>query len=117
TPDSKLKLANINQIIDRMIDAYARAVALAAADPKFAQAKTGWNESLTTWYTYRNSDKTDGLDQVIAGVLAKPLPPEPTPLTSLPATTPAVSTPAGNSGTPGNGNGAAPATSTPAGAK
>jgi len=131
TPDSKLKLANINQIIDRMIDAYARAVALAAADPKFAQAKTGWNESLTTWYKYRNSDKTDGLDQVIAGVLAKPLPPEPTPLTSLPATTPAVSTPASTSGAPagnGTGNGATgakpagtpagtPATSTPAGAK
>lgn len=131
TPDSKLKLANINQIIDRMIDAYARAVALAATDAKFAQAKTGWNESLTTWYKYRNSDKTEGLDQVIAGVLAKPLPPEPTPLTSLPATTPAVTTPASTSGAPA-GNGAtgtpagakpagtpatAPATSTPAGAK
>ena len=121
TPDSKLKLANINQIIDRMIDAYARAVALAAADPKFAQAKTGWNESLTTWYKYRNSDKTEGLDQLVAGVLTKPLPPEPTPLTSLPATTPAVSTPASTSGAApagnGTGNGAAPATSTPAGAK
>jgi len=119
TPDSKLKLANINQIIDRMIDAYARAVAVAGADPKFAQAKTGWNESLTTWYKYRNSDKTEGLDQLVAGVMSKPLPPEPTPLTSLPATTPAVSTPAGTSATPagtGTGNGAAPA-STPAGAK
>jgi hypothetical protein len=120
TPDSKLKLANINQIIDRMIDAYARAVALAATDAKFAQAKTGWNESLTTWYKYRNSDKTEGLDQLVAGVLAKPLPPEPTPLTSLPATTPAVATPPSTSGTPagnGTGNGAAPATTTPAGAK
>jgi len=117
TPDSKLMLANINQLVDRMIDAYARAVALAGADAKFASAKTGWNESLTQWYKYRNGDKTDGMDQLIAGVLAKPLPPEPTPLTSLPATTPAVTTPAGNSGTPGNGNGAAPATSTPAGAK
>lgn len=119
TPDSKLMLANINQVIDRMIDAYARAVAL-ATDPKFAQAKTGWHESLTTWYKYRNSDKTDGMDQLVAGVLTKPLPPEPTPLTSLPATTPAVSTPAGTSGAPatgtGNGGAAAPA-STPAGAK
>jgi tetratricopeptide (TPR) repeat protein len=118
TPDSKLKLANINQIVDRMIDAYARAVALAASDPKFAQAKTGWNESLTTWYKYRNSDKTDGLDQMVAGVLSKPLPPEPTPLTSLPATTPAVSTPAGTSAAPaGNGTGNGATTSTPAGAK
>jgi len=116
TPESKLMLANINQIIDRMIDAYARAVALATA-AEYKDVKVGWNESLTTWYKYRNSDKTDGMDQLVAGVLAKPLPPEPTPLTSLPATTPAVTTPAGNSGTPGNGNGAAPATSTPAGAK
>ena len=116
TPESKLMLANINQIIDRMIDAYARAVAL-ATDAQYKDVKVGWNESLTTWYKYRNSDKTDGMDQLVAGVLAKPLPPEPTPLTSLPATTPAVTTPAGNSGTPGNGNGAAPATSTPAGAK
>jgi len=117
TPESKLALANINQLIDRMIDAYARAVALAGTDAKFAQAKTGWNESLTTWYKYRNSDKTDGLDQLIAGVLSKPLPPEPTPLTSLPAgpATP-TATPAANTGAPqgtGNGNGTA-STTTPA---
>jgi len=135
TPDSKLMLANINQLVDRMIDAYARAVALAGSDAKFASAKTGWNESLTQWYKYRNGDKTDGMDQLIAGVLAKPLPPEPTPLTSLPPSTPAATgTPAGNTGaaqtnggTNGAGNGAttttAPAgtkpaaTPTPAGAK
>jgi hypothetical protein len=101
TPESKLALANINQIIDRMIDGYARAVALAATDPKFAQPKTAWNESLTTWYKYRNADKTDGMNELVAGILSKPLPPEPTPLTSLPASTPAA-TPANNTGT-GNG--------------
>jgi hypothetical protein len=101
TPESKLALANINQIIDRMIDGYARAVALAATDPKFAQPKTAWNESLTTWYKYRNADKTDGMNELVAGILSKPLPPEPTPLTSLPASTPAA-TPANNTG---NGNG------------
>ncbi|HEV8427295.1 MAG TPA: hypothetical protein VGQ41_05245 [Pyrinomonadaceae bacterium] len=113
TPESKLMLANINQLVDRMIDGYARAVA-SATDPKFAQQKGVWNESLTTWYKYRNSDKTDGLDQLVAGVLAKPLPPEPTPLTSLPASTPAA-TPANNSGAAqGQGNGTASA-ATPAG--
>ncbi|HKU77650.1 MAG TPA: hypothetical protein VJR02_27300, partial [Pyrinomonadaceae bacterium] len=65
-----------------------------------AQPKAVWNESLTTWYKYRNSDQTTGLDQLIAGILTKPLPPEPTPLTSLPPT----ATPAA---TPGNGVGAA----------
>jgi hypothetical protein len=122
TPESKLALANIHQLVDRMIDAYARAVALAATDAKFSTAKTGWNDSLTTWYKFRNADKTDGLDQLVAGILSKPLPPEPTPLTSLPAgpATPAA-TPA-NTGTPqsgqGNGAGNGSATSTaPAGTK
>jgi hypothetical protein len=117
TPESKLALANINQLVDRMIDAYARAVAMAGSDPKFATAKTGWNESLTTWYKFRNNNNTTGMTELVAGILAKPLPPEPTPLTSLPASTPA-STPAGTSGaTPGNGNGAASTTTAPAGTK
>ncbi len=99
TPESKLMLANINQLVDRMIDGYARAVAL-ATKPEFEKPKAVWNESLTTWYKYRNGDQTTGLDQLIAGVLSKPLPPEPQPLTSLPPT----STPAA---TPGNGVGTA----------
>jgi hypothetical protein len=96
TPESKLMLANINQLVDRMIDGYARAVAL-ATKPEFASQKAVWNESLTTWYKYRNNNQVTGLDQLIAGILTKPLPPEPTPLTSLPASTPAA-TPANNSG-------------------
>lgn len=110
TPESKLMLANINQLIDRMIDGYARAVAAAGADTNFAQPKAVWNESLTTWYKYRNSDQTTGLDQLIAGILAKPLPPEPTPLTSLPPTATPAATPGAGSGVgaaSGNGIGAA----------
>ena len=121
TPESKLMLANINQLVDRMIDAYARAVAVAGSDANFAQAKTGWNESLTQWYKFRNGDKTDGMVQLIAGILSKPLPPEPTPLTSLPATSTPASTPTNNSGAAqtgaGSGNGAAASTATPVGAK
>lgn len=117
TPESKLMLANINQLVDRMIDAYARAVALAGTDTNFATAKTGWNESLTQWYKFRNGDKTDGMDQFVAGILAKPLPPEPTPLTSLPPTSTPATTPANNSGAAQTGNGAAASTATPAGAK
>ncbi|HEV8186637.1 MAG TPA: hypothetical protein VGP83_02740 [Pyrinomonadaceae bacterium] len=99
TPESKLMLANINQLIDRMIDGYARAVAL-ANKPEFEKSKAVWNESLTTWYKYRNNGQTTGMDQLVAGILSKPLPPEPTPLTSLPPT----ATPAA---TPGNGVGTA----------
>ena len=114
TPESKLMLANINQLVDRMIDGYARAVALAGSDANFAQPKAVWNESLTTWYKYRNNGQLTGMDQLVAGVLAKPLPPEPTPLTSLPASTPAA-TPVNNSGTnlgTANGQGVGTATGT-----
>ena len=113
TPESKLALANINQIVDRMIDGYARAVALAGNDTNFTQAKAVWNESLTTWYKYRNNNTTTGMDQLVAGVLKTPLPPEPTPITVLPASTPAA-TPANNSGTPGNGTASAATTGTTA---
>ena len=117
TPESKLALANINQLVDRMIDAYARAVAVAGTNPDFTTVKAGWNDSLTTWYKFRNDNKTDGMDQLVAGMLAKPLPPEPTPLTSLTVTTPATTgTPASTSGAPGSaaGNGAPGTTTTPA---
>ena len=100
TPESKLALANINQIVDRMIDGYARAVALAGTDPNYATQKTVWNDSLMQWYKYRNNNTDTGLGQLVAGILSKPLPPEPTPLTSLPASTPAA-TPVGNPGTNG----------------
>jgi hypothetical protein len=100
SPESKLALANINQIIDRMIDAYARAVALAGTDAKFAAVKPGWTDSLTTWYKYRNNDTAAGMDQLVAGILQKPLPPEPTPLTSLP--TPASTPAASAAGAPGS---------------
>jgi hypothetical protein len=92
-----------------MIDGYARAVALAGTDAKFATAKTGWQESLTTWYKYRNADKTDGMAELVAGILAKPLPPEPTPLVSLPPSSTPAATPATNA------NGTA-STTAPAGA-
>ena len=97
TPEGKLALENINQILDREIDAYARAVALAGDD---ATNKTTWMEALTGLYKFRH-DKTDvGLDKLIAGILATPLPPLPTPITVLPtppAATPAAGSPTGSS--------------------
>jgi hypothetical protein len=119
TPESKLALANINQLVDRMIDGYARAVALAGNDAKIAAQKTEWQASLKQWYTFRNKSET-GMTEMLASILSKPLPPEPTPLISLPAA-PAATTPAGTSGgaTPNNGgsgvgNGAAAPTTKPA---
>ena len=80
SPESKLALANINQIIDRQIDALARAAALAtnAADKKNVM------DVLTETYKDRNKSEA-GLNELVASVLSKPLPDIPTPLTSLPA--------------------------------
>jgi hypothetical protein len=115
TPESKLALANINQIVERMIDGYARAVALAGSDAQFATQKTVWMESLTTWYKYLNPTDAQltGMNQLIASVLSKPLPPEPTPIVSLPTAAPAA-TPIGTTGGAGNGAPANPGTTTPA---
>src|SRR5712691_10408064 len=98
SPESKLALANINQMTDRQIDAMARAAALAtnAADKKTVM------DALTDLYKDRNNKSDAGLNELVAGILAKPLPEFPTPLTSLP--TPA-STPA-TSGSPSGTNGA-----------
>ncbi|CAN5619444.1 hypothetical protein BH20ACI3_BH20ACI3_23440 [soil metagenome] len=110
TPQSKLALENINQVIDRMIDAYARAVALAGTDAANQAAKKEWMDSLSTWYKYRHNQSDAGLTDIIAGILAKPLPPVPSPITTLPTATPAGTPTSGTvSGTPvGNG----PATGT-----
>jgi len=99
SPESKLALANINQIIDRQIDALARAAALAtnAADKKNVM------DVLTQTYEDRNKSVA-GLNELVAGVLSKPLPDIPTPLTSLP-TAPPSSTP-GTSASPGANGGA-----------
>lgn len=115
TPESKLALANINQLIDRMIDGYARAVALAGSDAKLTAAKQGWNDTLVQWYKFRNNNSDAGLTELVAGILTKPLPPEPTPLTALPAAAPATpaATPVGNSGAPATNGATAPST-TPA---
>lgn len=110
TPESKLAVENINQVVDRMIDAYARAVALAGTDPAEQANKKLWMDELLKWYKYRNKSEA-GLDQLIAGILAKPMPGEPTPLTTLPvsASGPATSTPGDTASASGTGSPAKPA--------
>jgi tetratricopeptide (TPR) repeat protein len=108
SPESKLALANVQQVIDRMVDAYARAVALAGNDAKYQASKKEWLESLTSWYKYRHNQSDVGLTDLIASVMSQPLPPLPTPITELPAATPTTSaTPATGSTSPA---GTAPAT-------
>jgi hypothetical protein len=57
-----------------MIDAYARAVSLAGNDPQQQTAKGQWMTRLTDLYKFRHENSAAGLNEFIAGVLAKPLP-------------------------------------------
>ena len=115
SPESKAALENLNQVIDRIIDAYARAIAL-ATDPKYATVKSQWTTQLTNFYKFRHNDSDAGMQELIAGVLSKPLPPQPTLApTPAPATT-TTTTPAtgadASTGTNGTTNTTTPATTT-----
>ncbi len=113
TPESKLALANLNQVLDRQIDAWARAAALADAANKSAIMG-----DLTDLYKYRNKSEA-GLNELVASVLSKPIPEIPTPLTSLPVTTPSSTPATGGSTTNGSaqtGNGGGTKTGSSTGA-
>ncbi|MDT7543541.1 MAG: hypothetical protein QOE33_3445 [Acidobacteriota bacterium] len=74
TDESRAALEKIRLVVDQIIDAYARAVALSAADPKYAEAKRRWMDELTRFYKFRHDDSTEGLDALISSIASKPLP-------------------------------------------
>ena len=76
TPASKAALEKVNVLIDRIIDAYARAIAL-ATDPSMEQSKTAWMTPLTNYYKFRHNGADTGLTEFIASALSRPLPPKP----------------------------------------
>ncbi|MEP6706120.1 MAG: hypothetical protein ABJC05_01300 [Pyrinomonadaceae bacterium] len=115
TPESKLAQANIDQVVDRTIDAYARAVALSTpTDATTQKNKKEWMDRLTELYKYRNKSDT-GLNELVAGILSKPLPEVPMPLTTLPTppTTGATAPMTPPAGTPGGTAMATPAPTKP----
>ena len=74
TPESKAAIETLNKVMDRIVDAYARAVALAGSDPQHQAKKAEWTKRLTDLYKFRHENSDAGLAEFIAGVLAKPLP-------------------------------------------
>jgi hypothetical protein len=93
TPESKLAAENINQLVDRIIDALARAVAVVGTDAAGQQSKTAWLARLTELYKFRHNQSDVGLPEMIAKVMSTPLPPVPTPITTLPTAPEAATTP------------------------
>ncbi len=122
TRECDVLLNKINYALDRVIDSYARAVALSNTNPKYTATATALRPVLTTLYKQRHEGQETGLNELIANVLSKPLPlpgqepPLPTPATNTDGTTgaatPASGTPAkpaGTTATPANGTTAKPA--------
>jgi hypothetical protein len=79
TPESQAALAKIFPVLDRMIDAYARAVALSQSDPQSNGARTRWLQELTELYRTRHNGATDGLNELLTNVVNTPLPEPATP--------------------------------------
>ena len=77
TPESKAALEKLGTVMDRIIDAYARAIAAAGSDPKTQQNRTDWTAKLSTYYKFRHDGSDAGMTEFIAAALQKPLPPKP----------------------------------------
>jgi tetratricopeptide (TPR) repeat protein len=77
TPESKAALEKLNVVMDRIIDAYARAIATAGTDAKTEQSRKEWLTQMTTYYKFRHEGSDTGLTEFIAASLQKPLPPKP----------------------------------------
>ncbi len=77
TPQSKAALEKLNVVMDRIIDAYARAIAAAGTDPKTEQSRKDWLAQMSTYYKFRHEGSDTGLTEFVAAALQKPLPPKP----------------------------------------
>jgi hypothetical protein len=77
TPASKAALDKLNVVMDRIIDAYARAIAAAGTDPKSEPSRKEWLAQLSTYYKFRHDGSDAGINEFIAASLQKPLPPKP----------------------------------------
>src|SRR5829696_2664422 len=107
TPECDILLNKVNYALDRVTDAYARAIALSNANPsKYGAVSTKLKPVLTTLYKQRHEGQETGLDALIANVLSKPLP--------LPGQEPPLPTPATPAADGANGAGAATTPTTPA---
>jgi hypothetical protein len=73
TPESKAELEHVLQVGNRVVDAYARAVALSTR-PNQEKFKTKVMTELTDLYKGFHNNSDEGLSDLIAGVLSKPLP-------------------------------------------
>lgn len=70
TPESAAALARLNDAVDHVVDAYARAAALTTDQ----QTKAALVQQLTAFYKFRHDNSDAGLQDFIARVLTQPMP-------------------------------------------
>lgn len=96
TADCVALKAKVDQIVDHIIDALARAIAYNDVNPSLAapkEVRAAWMDSLTNYYKYRNNGSDTGLKELIAGITNRPVPKPGEPVTpALFPTTPATTT-------------------------
>ena len=69
TPESKAALEKLNVVMDRIIDAYARAIAAAGTDPKTEQSRKEWLAAMSNYYKFRHDGSDAGINEFIAAAL------------------------------------------------
>ena len=103
SPECDALLNKVNAVTHRIVDAYARAVALTPAGPVRDTRRT----NLVTFYKQLHDGKEDGLNEMVANILSKPI--------MLPGREPAPPAPASSTAAGANGAaGATTPTATPA---
>lgn len=87
SPETKLVVANMNQVLDRQIDAFARAAAVSSSEAD----KKAFLDVLAAVYKDRNKKDPaqNELNTMVASALSRPLPDAPTPITTLSTAGPA----------------------------
>src|SRR6267378_4974035 len=66
TPESKMALETLNKVMDRIVDAYARAVALSGNEPQNQAKNAEWKTRPTDLYKFRHENSDAGLNEFIA---------------------------------------------------
>ncbi|HEX7312331.1 MAG TPA: hypothetical protein VF297_00170 [Pyrinomonadaceae bacterium] len=100
SPECDALLNKVNAVTHRIVDSYARAVALTPAGP----VKDTRKANLVTFYKQLHDGKEDGLNELLANVLSKPV--------MLPGQEPPPPAPASSTADGANGAGGATTTTT-----
>jgi hypothetical protein len=115
TDESRAALTALSSVIDRIMDAYARAINASNAQQnpaQYATQRAEWTTALTALWRFRNNDSEQGLQAFISGAATRPLIQPGQPAMTMPNQRPATTTT--GSTPPSNTNQPSTTTSTPA---